>query len=583
MINVLNKFRKRNIQTNLPHFILVIFVIAVSVCLITGLFISHLTLKSSVENFYKESNLPSLWIETSGVTSEDEEFFSKFDYSKRYSFESDISVGNSKYNSKFLVSDGEVSRPYLVEGEKGKGCYVDSKFAQKHNIGVNYSKVQFDYTIDGKTCKLSFKVLGTLSLAEDLVSDDDCLIFIDDEYFLEELNAQFSDVINEGLSIDYNQILITTDVSPEDIDSIRNYYDNYSSETLKSIKTQAEIKSFQAVAEEIRISSLMLCIFPLLFIIVSVLVVVSSIVDLVARESYNIGLLKTFGIKNNKILSNYCGYGVFICLFGAGLGILLAPLVIPNMTFETYDLILNLPRDEVKMIVPAWLIFAIILSAILLGYFSAFFVCFNLVRKTPKECMSGIKKIKKKKRSKSFGKIGSAFRSMKNNLARTTMSIFGISGCLLLTIMGFGVKGIKTKFLTLSGTSIEVFSRIFQIFSMVILLLTIIILITQIFREKSKEMAMLRIHGESCVKIWLSLLLEMLIIGAIGFIIAGLFAQPVFILLLRLFEIKAIIGLGFWGFFKAFLLAFGLILIVASIGLIKIYKLNLSDATKLSE
>ena len=110
MNGVLNKFRKRNIQTNILHFTLVIFVVAVSVCLITGLLINYLTLNRSVNQFYNNSNLPNLYIETNQVSAVDDNFYSsRFEYSKRYKFESNFRVGSAVYQGDFLISDGSVN------------------------------------------------------------------------------------------------------------------------------------------------------------------------------------------------------------------------------------------------------------------------------------------------------------------------------------------------------------------------------------------------------------------------------------------------------------------------------------------
>lgn len=586
MKGILNRFRKRNIQTNLPHLMLVIFVVAVSVCLITGLFISHLTLSESIEKFYSSSNLPNLWIETDKITTEDEEFLSSYEYSKRYSFERDIVIGSNNYHARFIVSDGEVSRPYLVEGEKGKGCFVDYKFIDKFKIGINYSFVSFDYSLAGQIQRLDFKVLGSLALAEDLLVDDECVIFIDEDYFLEKLMVKFEDLSVDDIRINYNQVLITSDIDDIERTKIENYFENTSTSNLKFIKSQAEIESFIAVAEELKMSKRMLFIFPLLFIVVSVLVIISAICELVSRERYNIGLLKSLGIRDSKILSNYCGYGVFVCLIGSLIGVLLAPLVVPNMTFETYDLLLNLPQDEVKMSIPVLLVVAIFITSLIIGYFSAFFVCYGLTRKTPKECMLEIKKVKrdKRKRRRKFGMLGSAFKSMQNNLARTIMSIVGITGCLLLTLIGFGVSGIDQRALNVQNIkTFDIFAQVFQLFSIIILILTVVILIMQIFKEKSKEMAMLRIHGESYVKIWISLFVEMILILIISFIVAGIICQPIFMLMLNLFGIKEIFFINFISYLKTFAIGICCIILIAGCGLIKVYKINIADATKLSE
>ena len=582
----LNRFRKRNIQTNITHFLLVIFVVAVSVCLITGLFISHLTFKNAVENFYSNSNLPSLWIETDGIRAEDELLFAEFEYDKRLMFDSKITFENGEFNTKVIVSSGETSIPYLIEGEKGSGCYIDSKFIEKHKLGINYSVISFDYTYAGQTEKLTFKLLGSMALAEDLAVDDECVLFVDEEVFIEALNYVFPDFGKLDLSaIEYNQILIRSELGEEDIEKIQEYYQNSESELI-SLKTKDEVSSFQIVENEIQISQLMLWSFPLLFITVVILIVVSTISDLVAKERHNIGLLKSLGIKNREILSNYCGYGVFMCFVGAVLGVLISPLIVPNMTFETYDIIFNLPHDEVKMVFPFSLAAIIIFVSVFVGYFSSFFVCLRLMLKTPKECMIGSKKIKLKSRKKSknnFGKIGSAFKNMKINRTRTVMSIVGISGCSMLGIIGFGLSLKDGAVKTNKYLSLEAFLTVFQSFSMVVLCLTILILSMQIFKERSREMAMLRINGKSYVSIWLSLMIEMLVVVLIGYIVAGLLSYPILMLMSKLFGIFGEIYISFAGFLNTFLIVSIVTAVICGFVIVKIYKINLVDSIKFSE
>ena len=79
-------------------------------------------------------------------------------------------------------------------------------------MGINYSKVYFDYTIDGVSKSIDFKVLGSLALAEELSASDECVIFVDERYFSAELNSQFYDVFGDNVSIDYNQILISSEI-----------------------------------------------------------------------------------------------------------------------------------------------------------------------------------------------------------------------------------------------------------------------------------------------------------------------------------------------------------------------------------
>lgn len=587
MNGILNRFRKRNIQTNFYHFILVIFVIAVSVCLITGLVINYLTLSRSTTKFFESSNLPNMWIETTTISSEDETFLtSRFEYDKRYKFESSFKTGSSEYKGTFLVSNGETSTPYIIEGEKEKGCYVDAKFAKEHRFGLNHSKVALNYELDGETKRIEFKIVGFISFAEDFIADGDCVIFVDENVFLETLKMYFTDLNEADLTIlDYNQVLIRSEVSAEDKVIIQNYYDNSASNII-SIQEKETLPSILAIEKEVEIAKNMLWIFPIIFIVISILVVISAISQMTFKERYNIGLLKSIGISNKQIISNYCGYGSFIGFFGAILGFILAPLIIPNMTFATYDKLYNLPRDEMKLTCPPLLIILTIIIAVLIGYFTTLFVCLNLTQKTPKECMSKYSKTSLKSRKKKHNLpavIGAPLRNMKINLTRTIMSVIGVAGSSLLMIIGFGIE----KALIVSDKKelygVGVFSEIFKGFSVALLILTIIILLVQIFKERLKEMSMRRVHGEGYVKIWVSVLLEMVFIGLVGYIISVLLASPTMLLNRFIFGISEHLSINFLSYFKTFLIVFLTIVISASFGLIKIYKLNLGESIKFSE
>ena len=587
MNGILNRFRKRNIQTNFYHFVLVIFVIAVSVCLIAGLVINYLTLSRSTTKFFESSKLPSMWIETTPISSEDEAFLSsRFEYDKRYKFESSFKTGSSEYEGTFLVSNGETSIPYIIEGEKEKGCYVDAKFAKEHRFGLNHSKVALNYELDGETKRIEFKIVGFISFAEDVIADGDCVIFVDENAFLETLKMYFTDINEEDLTIlDYNQVLIKSDVSDEDKKIIQNYYDNSASNII-SIQEKETLPSVLAIEKEVEIAKNMLWIFPIIFIVISILVVISAISQMTFKERYNIGLLKSIGISNKQIISNYCGYGSFIGFFGAVLGFILAPLIIPNMTFETYDRLYNLPRDEMKLTCPASLIVLTIIIAVLIGYFTTLFVCLNLTKKTPKECMSKYSKTSLKSRKKKNNLpavIGAPLRNIKINLTRTIMSVIGVAGSSLLMIIGFGIEKVLIVSDKKELYGVGVFSEIFKGFSVALLILTITILLVQIFKERLKEMSMRRVHGEGYVKIWVSVLLEMVFIGLVGFIISAILASPTMLLNRYIFGINEHLSINFLSYFKTFLIVFLTIVISASFGLIKIYKLNLGESIKFSE
>ena len=96
------------------------------------------------------------------------------------------------------------------------------------------------------------------------------------------------------------------------------------------------------------------------------------------------------------------------------------------------------------------------------------------------------------------------------------MSIVSIVGCSLLFMIGYSINVFyQTNAHTIQISSMKMYSGIFEWFSLILMHLSVIVLIVQIFKERTKEMAMLRLHGMPYLKIWLTVLFEMLFVCAI--------------------------------------------------------------------
>ena len=205
--------------------------------------------------------------------------------------------------------------------------------------------------------------------------------------------------------------------------------------------------------------------------------------------------------------------------------------------------------------------------------------------------MSAKPKSKLKSRSKSGGKsakissiISAPIRNMKINLSRTIMSVVGIFGASVLCIIGFGTKTAFAKTETVKDAmTLEMFSNVFKGFSVVLIGLVMVILLVQIFKEREREMALLRVHGEEYLKIWLSVLFEMTFICLVGFAAASVLSVPIYAGVKAMFGIGGGLSLGILSYLKTFLIVFLTDLIVASASRYKIYKLDLAGATKFSE
>ena len=585
MNGVLRTFRKRNIQANFYHFMLVVFVVVIWACLTCGLLINYFSLKSVVSKLYSNSKLPGLFIECDQVSAADENYLEqKYTISKRLILNKTATDGYKDFDAEIIVANGKISIPYIVDGDKGSGCFVDAKFAEKNHIGQNFSKITFEYTLGAETQNISFNVIGIMTIAEDLRVQDTGLIFIDENAFLSGLKVAFAGIDDADLSIlKYNQVLIENDVSDGEIQQIAEYYESSSSNLLNLYRFE-DTDAAKQVAAELKRAELMTYTVPSLFLLVSMLVIISAMSQLILQERYNIGLLKSFGINSKSIVANYAGYGRFFCVLGAMIGLAISPLFVPNFTFFIYDKIYNLPGDMVVMYCPWWIILAIVCFAGIIGYLSALISCLSILGKTPKECMNKSIKIRLKSRNKRT-KLPTAFsvlaRNIKLNISRTIMAIISISGGALLCLLGFGVEKLKSENYNIEV--LQIFSKIFTAFALVLIVLSIIIFLIQIFKERTKEMAVLRLNGIGYMKIWVSVLLEMAAVSILSIVVSFILCGPVFSLMLNLFGVTAKFTIDFVCYLQVFAIVMAVTIVIAAMGIYKIFKLNINDTLKFSE
>ena len=555
--------------------------------LFIGLLINSMTLKNTVKTFYSNTNLPDVWVVSDKITQEDDDFFAEyFEYEKRLFLEQEVVAGEKKINANIYVSNGKKATPYTEDGSRVAAVYVDKNDAEKYDLEIGYSKIFVAYDYNGETYSLEFIINGFCSLSEDMVIGDNLRVFIDEEIFLMKLQEKFVEAERDGVKIIYNQALVSTTNYAEAKAKIENHYSSSASSLLK-IYSQEDVESISKMRAEVRQADFMSYSFPMLFVLVSVLVIVSAISQLVQSQHYNIGLLKSMGVPTKTITMNYCGYGMFFCFVGSIFGLILAPLIVPNVTFDVYDSLYSIPREYVQMQNPVLMNVLVVLGMVLIGFFSSYFVCSKLIKKPPIECMRHEVKIKMKSRNKKNklpNILKMSLRNIRVNKSRTIMSIVSIVGCSLLFMIGYSINVFyQTNVHTIQISTMKMFSGIFEWFSLLLMLLSVIVLIVQIFKERTKEMAMLRLHGMPYLKIWLTVLFEMLFVCAIGTLVSFVLCQPALSLALVIGGVKTTFIANFMCYFWVFLIVFLMAGITAVASIPRVYKLSITDTLKSPE
>jgi len=272
-------------------------------------------------------------------------------------------------------------------------------------------------------------------------------------YFLSEINSRLFEITNDETmkfdEVPYNQILVKTNRSNKNIDEIitnvKNYYDTANDTKLSYVFKQDTIESVVMLTDEIKQTKKMIYVFPLIFLLVSVLVILTTIDQLVLQERQRIGTLKSIGIPDKKIINHYSQFGAILCAIGSVLGSLFGVMLVPGIMFIKYTLVYSIPNDYISLTIPhLWILLSICLVTIL-GYIVARFACQSVMKKKPIECLkfqinnSKIYSKKNKILSKAPFSLKMAIRNIRLKPIRTVMAIIGIAGCVALLLCGFGI------------------------------------------------------------------------------------------------------------------------------------------------
>ncbi len=189
-------------------------------------------------------------------------------------------------------------------------------------------------------------------------------------------------------------------------------------------------------------------VFPVIFFIVAALVCLTTMTRMVEEQRLQIGTLKALGYSKVSIASKYLLYAATASILGSVLGVFVGEFSIPPIIITAYRAVYyNLGANVIKINIGYALSAGLV--ATLCTTSAAFFACFYSLRSVPADLMrpvapkSGkhtfIEKIKFVWQRLNFGQK-SAVRNLFRYKKRFFMTLFGVSGCMALLLVGLGIR-----------------------------------------------------------------------------------------------------------------------------------------------
>ncbi len=190
-------------------------------------------------------------------------------------------------------------------------------------------------------------------------------------------------------------------------------------------------------------------VFPIFFLLVAVLVCVTTMTRLIEEQRSDLGALTTLGYRKSSIIAKYIAYCISATLVGSAVGIVLGIFSIPFVIFNAYRMLYSsLPKLSLTVDAGSAVIATVVAMICTSGV--AYLTCRSLLRKEPATLLRPKapkpgKRIFLEKVTFIWSRLGFFSKVTVRNIfrykVRFFMTVLGVAGCTALIVAAFGLYG----------------------------------------------------------------------------------------------------------------------------------------------
>ena len=439
---MLKKKMIRDIRKHKTQFLSIFLMAFLGVFVFAGVGGESVGLEVNVDKFYDDTNLADGWIYSNFIN----DLFLDQVYclgatdqmERQLVVDSVADFSNDPEITLHFVENNTISKFYLIDGDPldindKNGVWLDKSFADAKGLKVGDS-----ITFEFEDYKIKKKIRGTGYSPEYVYHASQSSVIPD---FSKIGFAYMSHKAFPNDTVPYNVLNVKFDGTAENYDKLLDYHmDGYYS----SFVERSEHTSVSQFSEEIDQHQMMAGIFPVVFILIAMLILLTTMTRIITHQRTQIGILKACGFKDKRIMKHYISYGFWLVLIGSLLGLIIGPMTLPKLFYPSMSSTYILPSWK-----PAWSIdfvfiaLAMIIMSILVSYYAVRSI-FNenpadtIRPKAPKVSSSGMIERLGFFKHLSFNSRWN-YRDAKRNKFRALMTIIGVIGCTALLVSAFGM------------------------------------------------------------------------------------------------------------------------------------------------
>jgi len=432
----------RDISKHKAQFLSIFLMAFLGVFVFAGVGGESVGLEVNVNDYYEETNLADGWIYSNYIN---DLFLYQVDclgatdqMERQLVVDSVADFKNDPEITLHFVENNTISKFYLLEGEKldikdKDGVWLDKSFADAKGLKVG-DNITFEF--EGYEIEKTIRGLG---YSPEYVYHASTASVIPD--FNKMGFAYMSYKAFPADTVPYNVLNVKFDGTPETYGELLSYrMDGY----YNSFVERSEHTSVSQFSEEMDQHKMMGDIFPVVFILIAMLILLTTMTRIITHQRTQIGILKACGFKNHSIILHYISYGFWLVLVGAILGLILGPMTLPQLFYPSMSATYKMPSWD-----PAWsmnfvyVAVVMVLMALAVSYYAVKSISdekpADTIRpKAPKISTSGFLEKLGIWKHLSFN-VRWNWRDAKRNKFRGVMTIVGVIGCTALLVCAFGM------------------------------------------------------------------------------------------------------------------------------------------------
>ena len=533
----------RSVKSNIARFISIIVIMLLGIAFVAGLGTVSPTFKDSFSDKMNEDNFADITIKcklTSGFSEETLALIENSPFVEEFSTLSAVDFMEGSTRMRLYVYDDLKTQVNKLSIEGRLPENANEVLVERESNTMGRYALNDKITLLGMP--IEYTVVGIVSNPQ--------IFDLDGEPFINSTTQEADGELNKIVYMDRAHSIMdffpTTDVQLRLANlGERTYFsDNYleqvdgAVEELKALLgeedyaflTARENKSYALLDSYCDKVAVITLIFPVFFIAVAALVVMTTVTRMVEEDRALLGCLKSLGVSDGKILFKYI-LVTSICCFISSLVGMFGGLVLPNVIYPSFATLFFLPPMSPNFYPLSGIIALLSMSAVVL--LVTFMVCRNSLKEKPAELLTAKapkagKTILLERVTFLWKRLSFKYKSSIRNIFRykkhLIMTILSVAGSTALVFAGLALLDVSNAMAENGGSYAKMTGSISMI-AVVVIMFALLLCVFVIYNltnlnvgERKREIATLSVlgyHGEETMGYIYREIMMMAMVGAV--------------------------------------------------------------------